>query len=144
MKTESENPVLPFKIQELLEIIMKKRALNFLDALHYLYSSELYNGLFNESAKLWYLSSLSLYDKLGEEKRMKKKSDSSKELFAIFCLENYKEYHNISAMQAFAVFTFYSVFDYLNNGYEILHTQGKAYIVDEINRFIKKRNHSKI
>lgn len=140
METQSENPVLPFKIQELIEIIMKNKSLSFIDALHYLYSSELYSKFFDDSAKLWYISSLNLYEMLKEEKRIQKRvNDSKKELFTVFCLESYKEYYNTSAMQVFALFTYYGVFDYLSEGYEVLHTQGKVYIASDINRFIKKQ-----
>lgn len=60
METKPEYPILPFKIQKMIEIIMKNKLLNFKDTLNYLYTSELYENLFKGSTKLWYLSSQSL------------------------------------------------------------------------------------
>jgi hypothetical protein len=57
--------------------------------------------------------------------------------FIIFCLENYKFLMQISAMQALADFKKYDLFSYLTSGYEVLHTQGRNYIMADIQNFIK-------
>lgn len=59
--------------------------------------------------------------------------------FIIFCLENYKISKKISAMQALADFKDYGVFDYLTAGYDILHTQGKNYLMADIQDFINNQ-----
>jgi hypothetical protein len=59
--------------------------------------------------------------------------------FIIFCLESYKSVLNISGVQVLADFRDYGVFAYLSEGYEVLHTQGKKYIVADIKDFIDHR-----
>ena len=59
--------------------------------------------------------------------------------FELFCLENYKIYKGISGKTALNQFNRYHVFDFLSTGYDVLHTQGKNYIVAEINDFINRR-----
>jgi hypothetical protein len=56
--------------------------------------------------------------------------------FIIFCLEHYKFSRQISAMQALADFKENGVFNYLTNGYDVLHTQGKNYLMNDIQDFI--------
>jgi hypothetical protein len=41
-------------------------------------------------------------------------------------------------MQALSDFRNYDVFSYLSSGYDVLHTQGKNFIVTDIQDFIKK------
>ena len=61
------------------------------------------------------------------------------EQFQLFCLENYRLSNGISGEIAFTNFKQYQVFDFLTAGYDVLHTQSKAFIVSEINEFIKCR-----
>ena len=56
--------------------------------------------------------------------------------FIIFCIEHYRKFKQITAMQAFLSFRHTGVFQYLTEGYEVLHTQGKDYIVADIDDFI--------
>lgn len=56
--------MLPFVMRELVELVMKKKALPLADALYYIYSSRLYASLLDESTKQWYSSTLSLYEQL--------------------------------------------------------------------------------
>lgn len=60
-------------------------------------------------------------------------------LFKTFCLEQYKEKHRISGMEALRIFDQNDVLRYLKDCYEPLHTQGAGYIVDDIDDFIKSR-----
>ncbi|MDD4971818.1 MAG: DUF3791 domain-containing protein [Paludibacter sp.] len=59
--------------------------------------------------------------------------------FEVFCLENYKISKGINGKAALNDFKNYHVFDFLTAGYDVLHTQGKNYIVAEINDFIERR-----
>ena len=61
------------------------------------------------------------------------------EQFQLFCLENYKSAKEIAGKTAFLEFNRFGVFDYLSNGYEVLHTQSRNYIIAEIIDFIDKR-----
>ena len=42
-------------------------------------------------------------------------------------------------MQALEEFERFGVFEYLTEFYDVLHTLGKEYLVDDIDRFIEKR-----
>jgi hypothetical protein len=67
--------------------------------------------------------------------------DSKIYKFIIFCLEHYRYFRRITAMQALSLFRRTGAFQYLAEGYEVLHTQGRDYIVADIDDFI--RNHTK-
>lgn len=60
-------------------------------------------------------------------------------LFKTFCLEQYKEKHQISGMEALQLFDQNDVLPYLQECYESLHTQGADYIVDDIDEYIRVR-----
>lgn len=81
-------------MRDLVELVMQKKALPLEDALYYIYSSRLYKALLDENTKLWYSSTLSLYDILEKEKSEQKKVENNNTkilLFKVFCLENYRE-----------------------------------------------------
>ncbi len=56
--------------------------------------------------------------------------------FIIFCLEHYRRFREITALEALHFFRRTGVFQYLTDGYEVLHTQSKDYIVADIDDFI--------
>ncbi|MCL2055409.1 MAG: DUF3791 domain-containing protein [Oscillospiraceae bacterium] len=60
--------------------------------------------------------------------------------FKIFCLERYKHIHNLSGKEAFNLFKKHGVLDYLNEFYDVLHTFGDRYIVEDIDKYISARN----
>ena len=135
-KANIETAIMPFKLQQLVEVIMEKKQLGIGDAFHYLYSSNCYQLLLQEDTKLWYMSALGFFEMLEDEKLAEKNDNPKLLLFYAFCLEKYKKLSNISAEETLLVFCKYRVFDYLRDGYEILHTQGENYIVNEIDLFI--------
>jgi len=59
--------------------------------------------------------------------------------FVIFCLEEYRKELNINGEEAIEVFENYNVFKFLEEYYEVLHTQSMKYIIDEIKEFIRQR-----
>lgn len=142
---ESDNlgfDILPFVMKELVTMVMKKKALPLEDALYYVYSSELYNKLLDEEAKLWYLSTLSIYDLLEKEKadeRGLQDGDIKVVLFKVFCIENYRAVKELSAKEALLLFSDYEIFSFLDETFEVLHTQDVDYILDTISTYIKKR-----
>lgn len=146
---ESDNlgfDMLPFVMKELVAMVMKKKALPLEDALYYVYSSELYNKLLDEEAKLWYLSTLSIYDLLEKEKadeRGLQDGDIKLVLFKVFCIENYRAVEKLSAKEALLLFADYEVFSFLDETFEVLHTQDVDYILDTIATYIKKRKEKK-
>jgi hypothetical protein len=143
METTSkiEEAVMPFKIQQLAEIIVEKKKVGFTDALHYLYSSDFYPELLSEDTKWWYSSGDELYDIIEEEKAtqqnlLKKRKTT---LFFIFCIEGYKNFSGQTAETVLTTFTTEKVFDFLNDNFDVLHTQDKAYIMEAIDDFLKSK-----
>ena len=146
MENNLEKMMLPFKVQQLLQTIIEKKRFGIEDAMQYLYSSDLYNLLSEESSYLWQLSTLNLYDLLKKEKRIKKQKQNNSTpvlLFLSFCLENYKESKMISAEETLFLFNNYGVLDYLSDVFETLHTQGKDYIMEEIENYITNKKLNK-
>ena len=73
---------------------------------------------------------------------MKQTIEKSRELeFAIFCIENIAAKLGVSAEKVYDALTEKSdiLNDYIIPEYEILHTQGKEYIVDDIIEVMKER-----
>ena len=73
---------------------------------------------------------------------MKQNIEKSGELeFAIFCIENIAAKLGVSAEKVYDALTEKSdiLNDYIIPEYEILHTQGKEYIVDDIIEVMKER-----
>ena len=138
--------MLPFKTQLLLNTIIEKRRLCTDDAMHYLYSSDFYKQLSDESSDLWQFSTVYLYDMLKREKRAKKQRQNNTKpllLFFTFCLENYKDYKDLSMEEVLFIFKKHNVIEYLEAVYDTLHTQGKGYIMSEIDTYIKNRKSKK-
>jgi hypothetical protein len=63
--------------------------------------------------------------------------------FQLFCLENYRNSTGVSGKKALNVFVKEGVFDFLASGYDLLHTQSKNFIIDEINQFINREKCNK-
>ena len=115
-QNELGSAMLPFVMRELVDTVMKRKTLPLEDALYYIYSSNLYKALLDENTKLWYSSTLSLYEALEKEKTEQKKvqKDNPKILlFQMFCAENYRETKNISAKETLLLFSNHGVFEFL-------------------------------
>ncbi|MDR3188221.1 MAG: DUF3791 domain-containing protein [Prevotellaceae bacterium] len=136
-----EEAVMPFKIQELAEIIAEKKTVGFTDALHYLYSSDFYPKLLSEDTKWWYESGYALYNVIEEEKAAQQSLLKNRKitLFFIFCVEGYKSFSGQAAETVLTTFTTEKVFDFLSSNFDVLHTQGKAYIMETIDDFLKSK-----
>lgn len=72
MEKDKFEAILPLKIQDLISLIMKKKNLEFENALDYLYISKLYKILSKEESKIWHLSSEKLFEILEKEQITKK------------------------------------------------------------------------
>ena len=59
--------------------------------------------------------------------------------FKVFCLESYKSVHDLSGSQAHNIFVKHGVFDYITKCYDVLHANGKLYIVSDIDEYISNR-----
>jgi hypothetical protein len=64
----------------------------------------------------------------------------SKELpFMTLCIEEYKNEKKLSGKEVIELFNRYSVLEYIQDYYEVLHTTGTKYIVNDIDLYIKSR-----
>ncbi len=62
----------------------------------------------------------------------------SKELsFIIFCIEKYRIQKGLSGKEVIDLFRTNHVIDYIKDFYEVLHTMGTKYIVNDIDLYIK-------
>ena len=100
----------------------------------------MYKDLYDEGAKWWYLSSEALYDEF-EARRKEKTIEVSLEAFEFFVytLEKYAISKKMSGLQAMAIFKEYEADEFLLNHYDLLHTQGTGYVLDEVQRYIDRR-----
>lgn len=135
-----EDNIVPFKIASLAEYIAERRRISLDEALVYIYSNPMYYELYNEGAKWWYLSSDALYDEF-EARRKAHVMKVSREAFEfyVYTLEKYAISKRMSGMQALALFMEYEADDFLLKHYDLLHTQGTGYVLDEVQRFIDRR-----
>ena len=135
-----EENIIPLKISHLAEYVSKVKRISLDDALVYIYVNPMYERLYDENAKWWYLSTEALYDEF-ELWRNRQRKDVSKEVFEFYtyCVENYASYTRISGLRAWLCFKESGVDEYLIDNYDLLHTQGIEYILDDIQRYINKR-----
>lgn len=61
--------LIPYKISEIVMLIMENKKPDFTNAVKYLYKSKLYKHLSDETTKLWHLSAEKLFDILENEKK---------------------------------------------------------------------------
>lgn len=59
--------------------------------------------------------------------------------FKAFCFEAYKAEKNLTGRETMRLFKQYGVLDYLGACFDVLHTTGRAYIVEDIDLFIRTR-----
>ncbi len=67
------------------------------------------------------------------------KQQHDKVYFVSFCLEQYRTSKKISAEEAVRMFDKYGVMEYLRDCFEVLHTQSRQWILEEIDEFIDIR-----
>lgn len=67
----------------------------------------------------------------------KKKQDIA--YFLSFCIEQYKNEKEMNGAEVLETFARYGVLDYLDNHFEILHTQSRQWILEDIDEFINAR-----
>jgi len=61
--------------------------------------------------------------------------------FKAFCLEQYKFEHNLCGKETINLFMIYGVLDYISEYYDVLHSFGNQYIIQDIDLFIDARKH---
>lgn len=60
-------------------------------------------------------------------------------LFVAFCIEEYGEAKGMSGEQVLDLFSKYGLVDYLSEFYDVLHTQGRQWLIEEIDEYIEIR-----
>ena len=135
-----EEQIVPIKISRLAEYVAQRQRITTDEALVYIYINPLYPRLYDEGAKWWYLSAAALYDEF-ENARKKVTQNISPEQFEFYTytMEKYALAKGLSGLQAFALFKRFDIDEYLINHYDLLHTQGTGYVMDEIDRYIQRR-----
>ena len=67
------------------------------------------------------------------------KRDTDILYFVSFCIEQFKMYKGLSGSETMKLFDQNGVTDYLANHFDVLHTQGAQWLVQEIDEFIKDK-----
>ena len=60
-------------------------------------------------------------------------------LFVAFCIEEYGAAKGMSGEQVLDLFSKYGLVDYLSELYDVLHTQGRQWLIEEIDEYIEIR-----
>ena len=68
------------------------------------------------------------------------KTDKDIALFVAFCIEEYGAAKEMTGEQVLDLFSRYGVIDYLSSCFGPLHTQGRQWLIEEIEEFIEIRN----
>lgn len=67
------------------------------------------------------------------------RKDKDIALFVVFCIEEYGVAKGMAGGQVLDLFSQYGVTDYLSTCFEPLHTQGRQWLIEEIDEFIELR-----
>ena len=59
--------------------------------------------------------------------------------FLSFCIEQYKNQKGMNGAEVLETFASFGVLDYLNKHFEILHTQSRQWILEDIDEYINTR-----
>lgn len=59
--------------------------------------------------------------------------------FKAFCFEAYRSEKKMTGWETMQLFEKYGVLDYLGAFYDVLHTTGRQYIIEDIDAFINVR-----
>ena len=135
-----EENIIPIKIAHLAEYVSKMKRISLDDALVYIYVNPMYKRLYDENAKWWYLSTEALYEEFELRRSRQRLEVLPPEFeFYTYCLENYATLKRISGIQAWGLFKETGADEYVIDNYDLLHTQGIDYVLDDIQRFISRR-----
>ena len=77
--------------------------------------------------------------KATERRTVMSKEEKDIALFVAFCIEEYGAAKGISGEQVLDLFSKYGLVDYLSEFYDVLHTQGRQWLIEEIDEYIEIR-----
>lgn len=135
-----EDNIIPIKIARLAEYVSERKRISLDEALVYIYSNDMYAELYNEGARWWYMSSEALYEEF-EKRRKRHTVETTPEAFEflVYTLEKFALDKGIGGLQTLALLKEHDADVFLLKHYDMLHTQGTEYVIEEIQRFIKRR-----
>ena len=64
-----EEQIVPIKISRLAEYVSQRKRISLEEALTYIYINPMYDDLYDEGAKWWYLSTEALYEEFESAKK---------------------------------------------------------------------------
>lgn len=136
-----EEGIVPIKISHLAEYVSKVKRISPDEALMYIFLNPMYDRLYDERAKWWYLSTDALYDEF-ERWRNRQRRVVSKPAFEFYayCIEAFAREEKISGIRTWALFKEAGVDDFLIDNYDLLHTQGTEYVLDDIRRILNRKS----
>ncbi len=71
MDNKQFESIIELKIRDMVALIIERKQLSFDEAIQYVYESQVYTLLTDESTKLWHLSAIKLVGILNDEKEYK-------------------------------------------------------------------------
>ena len=77
--------------------------------------------------------------KATERRTATSKEEKNIALFVAFCIEEYGAAKGMSGEQVLDLFSKYGLVDYLSEFYDVLHTQGRQWLIEEIDEYIEIR-----
>ena len=77
--------------------------------------------------------------KATERRTTMSKEEKDIALFVAFCIEEYGAAKGMSGEQVLDLFSKYGLVDYLSEFYDVLHTQGRQWLIGEIDEYIEIR-----
>ena len=80
-----------------------------------------------------------LFETLADKLCSMNKKNQDISYFLSFCIEQYMNDKKLAQNDVMALFSAYGVLDYLVEHFEILHTQSRQWIIEDIDEFIKER-----
>ncbi len=135
-----EEQIVPIKISRLAEFVSLRKRISLEEALGYIYINPMYDRLYDEGAKWWYLSTEALYDEFESARKAESRRVLPEEFeFYTYTLEKYALAKGLTGLQALALLKRYGADDFLLDHYDLLHTQGTGYVIDEIDLLIRRR-----
>lgn len=135
-----EQGIVPIKMADFIAYVALQKKLSFTDAMCYLYDSPMAEMLYDKKSKWWYLDNKTLFVQIEcERKKQNVPLSSKQQQFIVFCIEVYARRQALSSLQTYALFKAKGLIPFLKNNFEILHTQGEEYILDEIKLYLKRR-----
>jgi len=74
-----------------------------------------------------------------EKGKKMKNEQQDKAAFVSFCIEQYAKAKNIATSEVAKLFGHYGITEHFCEFYDVLHTQGRLWLIEEIDKMINER-----